>query len=649
MVMSSVDRTRQLCQFALTLGLLLLVETTVLAQPIRPGDPFSRFRRRGRGSQVLGTINGTLMPARFSRLRDNRGYYWTVTSDGSVRAGSTSWFRSAQALTIDGSSFSSSSRMMTTGQEHVLTGTARGYRVTRRVKLVASEGYVRYLDSFTNPYSKPRSLRVVLITNLRYAPRAVLTDKAKRYKPKKSRIKTKGAIIVQSSSRPTILHYWAGTKSAKLAVNNFSSTNFPHQWAFRVELAPKQTLTLATAIAQRRYKGTPAKGEIRKLMRPFTSGKFLSGVPIALRKTIVNDGGGNTFELATSGQLLKDVDELATRWQIERKKDTLIVDGQTLLKGQAKASNVKVVTRFGTADIPFAEVAMIRGGNGQGNIPQVHLRNGEVLVGDAQLVAATLQTTAGIPIKLAIDRLHTLLLAKRPADGKPTKEMKLLVQTQSGNRFAIRDKPSVELNAATAWGRVKVPMDRVASLVMRRTPYPMQLVSLRDGSRLKALLSGSEVKVASLRFGAIPLTPITVSSITRIGSTRTIVTVPHFLLVGNNRLIGTFAEKTLRIRTSSGVVVVKSPEIESIEGNSGSLRVTTSDQKLVVGTPVDDVVSISSLGTTWKVPSRHLVGFTRPKNPAKSAAKKTADAKRRPDFDAGDAGVPTRGRTKSRP
>ena len=628
---------------------VVLVASTnsVNAQP----NPFRRRPNgRARGPQTGGFPNSQLRTARFSTVRDSNGYYWTINSNGSVRSSSSSWFRSAQFLMINGVSFSNSaSPKMTNNQEYVLGGSGNGYQVTRLVKLISAGGYVRYVDSVTNPYNTRRTVNVELVTTLRYPPRAVLTDSGKSFVVGTGKKTTAAAVIVQNrSSYPTIIQYWGrGIKAANMSIQTISTSNLQYRWSFKVTLAPKQTWSLAHAIGLRAANGTvPTKSDIRGYLKPFYDKQFLAGIPSGVRRTIANGGGGFIEISASGGQLLKAVDEFAARWQLDRKEDTLIIDDDSQLKGTVKGTKLTMKTRYGTAEVPLAEVAMIRGGNGQGGIPKVFLRNGEVLVGDAEMTGAILDSKAGIPVKLSVPQLHTLVLARKPEDGKASKGMTMLVQTQTGNRFAISDKPAIQLSAATAWGRVTVPMKDVDSLVMQRVPYPMQMVRFRDGSKLKALLSGSQVKVGSLRFGEIPLVPITVASVTRISvSPAKSIGSPHFQLVGENILVGNFADKQLRLRTSEGVVSIKTDTISLIEVDGESLKVSGADGKGVVGTLINDVVSIKALGKTWQIPVRQLVSFTRPKKKATettaSKSQSSPDATSSVAFDpaAGDAGT----------
>ena len=592
---------------------------------LAPGRGGSKFRPRGRSK--------TLTTARFSTVRDSKGFSWTISSDGSVRSTSVSWFRSAQFLMVNGTSFSSSTRQMTSGQQYVLTGSANGYGIRRLVQLVGSEGYVRYIDSVTNPYSQRRKVNVQFVTTMRYPPRAVLSHDGKPYLASKKQRST-GSVILQSrSSYPAIIQYWGRGSKASLNVQRLSTSNLQYRWSFQINLAPKQTWTLAHGIALRNTASgrNLTSSEMKTLYQPFEAKTFLSGIPVQIRRTLVNTGGGFIELSPSAGQLLRAVDQFAARWQLDRKSDTLVVDDETQLKGKVTATKLQVTTRFGSAEIALADIAMIQGGNGSGGVQRVHLRTGEILVGDMQLPGATMQTDAGIPVKLSVDRLHTLVFSRKSNDGKASKEMAMLVQTQSGNRFAIREKPAFSLNAATAWGRVTVPMSDVVELRMQRSPYPMQIIQFRDGSRLKALLAGSQVKVGTLRFGEIGLVPITVSSLTRLSATQSkAILVPHFRLVGENVLVGSFVDKALRLRTSNGIVVVKTSEIQRVQQNGGTLQVTKKNGERVTGTLLDDVFSIKSLGKTWQLPARHLLTFTFPRKPADGAKAGSKTANSRP-------------------
>ncbi len=77
-----------------------------------------------------------LVPANFNGRTDSQGFNWDVSPNGQVVDGTNDCFDDAANLRVNNQQFQGAQHQMTAdGSEYVLTGSAAGLQVTRRVKI----------------------------------------------------------------------------------------------------------------------------------------------------------------------------------------------------------------------------------------------------------------------------------------------------------------------------------------------------------------------------------------------------------------------------------------------------------------------------------------------------------------------------------
>ncbi|MGH7129498.1 MAG: hypothetical protein ACREIV_13090, partial [Planctomycetaceae bacterium] len=306
-----------------------------------------------------------LVSARFSTKTDAMGFQWGFDQNGGIQYGTNSVFRMAEALVINGSGFSSSSRQMTPdGQEYVLAGNRDGIQIARRIRFDARRGLVRYVDSFFNPGTSPVTVNVGLSSMLRNTARGVLSDEGR---PVTTSLGEGGTGLVawqSSNSTPSVLFYLAA-KDSKLKPVIMNQGNSRFTFSYTLQIPPQKIVSVLHGIAQRRISGRPNAAELANLFAPFHGDEWLAGMERNVRQTIVNHTG--TLSLSPAGPLLQAAMNLADHWRIDAsEEDVLVLDADTQLAGDVPRGPVRVTTRFGETTVQMDDVLAIVGGAGVG-------------------------------------------------------------------------------------------------------------------------------------------------------------------------------------------------------------------------------------------------------------------------------------------
>jgi len=269
-----------------------------------------------------------------------------------------------------------------------------------------------------------------------------------------------------------------------------------------------------------------------------------------------------------------------------------------------------------------------------GRVPRLYLRDGEVMAGAIEAKGLRLKAEWGMEVPVAPEHLIALATRKGPRDGVPGPEAVALLATHTGDCLAVGGQRPIVLEAATAWGVLRVPLEELVHLGYVREPQPGHRVLLADGTRLTVLLRGETLEVQSLRFGPLRLAMCEIASLTRLGVKAKQATVADepdeqdaadasgeagFHLVGENRLAGVFDAAELRLVTASGVVPVHTRKVCRIErrGDEGGKASSGFDIELLGGMKLagrfeDRVLAIRRHNSVLRVPVQHIESFTTP-------------------------------------
>lgn len=604
-----------------------------------------------------------LVPAQFNRnVQDAMGFQWDVNQQGAIQSGTNRCFSSAGQLLVNGSSFSPSQQMMTAdGMEYVLTRTQSGVQVTRRVRIDVKSATLRYVESFHNPQTTPVTLDVKIMTSLRTSVSSVITDTGRPVSsssggrpmlpsmPGSPRLlsyvgapvlgeKDCGLLVTRSStSYPAVLIYLAGPRS-KLRPTLQRQSSYRFLFTYPVTVPPKKTVSIVHGLAQRNIGGTPDPKTLANYFKPFQSRDWTRNLPLAVRRSILNAGRSAYAEETPRSPLLQPVMNLADRWDVQRgKTDVLVQDEQTRVSGAVRGSSLTVETPFGKTAVPLGEVALLLGGGGIGRTQRVHLRNGEVLVGTVGAGELTLEAESGLEVELTPKQINLLFMHADPADGKPPPKAVALLKTHHGDQLALAaDSPS-KIRAATAWGPIEVPLAEIHYLYPIREPQPIHRLILNNKSRLSVILGGSELELATLRFGPVKLAP---GAIARLASVKAAgpseqpgedddqqqLKVPHCRLLGGNLLVGTVAAARLDLLTPAGLTPVDARLLRLVErqdedqqGPNPAFSIELANGTSLVGRFRDGVFPLRALGKVWKLPVHHVLAFRRPEQTPEEA------------------------------
>ncbi|MBN2475525.1 MAG: hypothetical protein JXB62_13015 [Pirellulales bacterium] len=616
--------------------------------------------------------SGNLVPAQFGRkVQDALGFAWNVNPQGTVQAASSQGFQMAGLLTVNGSSVSPSGAMMTAdGSEYLMSWSRSGVQITRRVRIDVKTSTVRFVESFHNPQTAPVHLDVKIMSTVQSSVRDVLTDTGKIVSSGgSSRIvtpnpfgsapstsntgipvlgeKDSGLLVTRSSSNhPAALIYLAGPRS-KLKPTLQRQGSYQFMFSYPVSVPAKETVSIVHGLAHRNIGGTPDAKGLAALFKPFQARDWTRDLPAEVRRSLLNAGGSYVQEETPRGPVLQAVMKLAGYWDVERGDDDVLVqDDQTRLTGSVLAGDLTVDTAFGKAAVPLEQVALLIGGGSVGRTMQLHLRNGEILVGPVAADEIVLASESGLKVKLTPRHINALFMHTDPADGQPPSGTLALLKTRHGDQLALGAESPSSLRAATAWGPIEVPLEKIDYLYPVRQPQPIHRLVLNDKSRLSLILSGSELDLTTLRFGQIKIAP---GAIARLASVQAAaeaeekeeanggdgegLKVPHCRLAGGNVLVGSIDPTPVELTTAAGItpldgrrVRLMQREDEDEPGANPEFTFELTNGTTLTGRFRDGVFPLRALDKAWKVPAYHVLAFEQPDHAAaEQSATSTAE------------------------
>lgn len=592
--------------------LLLAAACALLALPAHA------VQRRSRG----------LVPATFAPKVDALGFTWDINQrTGQVNRGTNYCFSSALVLKVNGQSFNSTQPKMTAdGSEYVLAAAnIRGVAVTRRIGVDIKVGAVRYVDTFKNAGSKPVSVTVTLRTQMSTNCQAVVSDTG-AHSPKSLGKKGCGIFAVQRPhyNRPSVLFHLA-TPKAKHKPSISIQSNYTFQFTYALKVPPRKAVSILHGIAQRRVGAVPDPKTLAGMFKPFNSRKWLRGVPLDVRRTIVNVRG-----LGPGGQGL----ELAglERLQVSRgNQDVLALGEETRLTGTATCARLAVTTRWGGTTIPFEKVAALVGAKCRSGSGGVYLRDGQVLGGTIEARGLRFMMSSGLAMDLGIETLDRLVTAASNNDGDPGEKISGWIETVDGDRLSLvrASDPggAPRLSAATPWGRRDIVLDDIRSLRTAAVPSLGHRVALKDGSRFLAFLDGPAVELGTFLFGAQKFEPAKIRSITARGDGASEeddsdeIDSPHLVLVGENVLVGKIDLAEVSFVAFGEVIPVPPEQIRAMHNVSeeeGTVGLPKGGGGLtfsadvwaggsVVGRVMQVVLPVRVGGDVWQIPARDIL------------------------------------------
>ena len=335
------------------------------------------------GAAPSGSLPANLVPAQFNVKQDALGFSWMFDGQGMVQGINNCAFQAGAVLRVDDNNvdFTSSGQAMMTpdGNEFVFVGTVdSNLRVTRRAKLDAATGSVRFLDTFQNTGAAPQQVNIQVTSNLRTnAAAAVLGPSGTPLGASTARFrrlqiqatlgpKDCGVVAVPQAGfpMPAAIFYLGGREQPPetVACQQYRP-RFP--FTFATSLPPQKDVHDHLWIVQRNAPPLDAKS-LAALFKAFQSRAWTADLPPAVRKSIANLGRTYSVEEVPAGS------HVATAAGCRRplfsragaKRTCGCQDEQSQLAGKLQGGEITVEGRFGKTTVPLDEVALIVGGAG---------------------------------------------------------------------------------------------------------------------------------------------------------------------------------------------------------------------------------------------------------------------------------------------
>jgi len=590
-----------------------------------------------------------LVPATFVNKVDALGFNWDINHQtGQVNRGTNYCFNGAQVLQVNGRNFSSNQPKMTAdGSEYVLTSTSvPGLEVTRRIRLDAKAGAVRYVDSFKNTGASAVNVSVTLRTQMGSQCQAVVSDLGT---PNPTSLGKKGCgiFVIQRPqyNRPSLLLYLASARS-KLKPTISNQNNYTFQSMYNLTVPPRKSVSVLHGIAQRRTNTTPDPKTLAGLFKPFKSRKWLSGLPADVRRTIVN-ARGLGFGAGGAARELVGLEQLDVA---RGNQDVLALGEETRLTGTATCARLVVRSGYGEATVPFEKVAALVGAKSRSGGPRVHLRDGQVFGGTIETEGFRFTMSSGLTMDLRMEALDRLVTSAAASDGDPGEKVSAWIETVDGDRLSLvrsgrtagledppvssrfaervrsdneRGDPNIRLSAATPWGQRDIRLADLRSLRSAASPSLGHRVALKDGSRFLAFLDNRAVELDTLLFGTRKFEPAQIRAIVARGNGASEeddaedIDSPHLVLVGENMLAGRIDLAEVRFVTFGEVIPVPPEQMRSLRNVSdedgtrfGGGQTFSADVwagGTVVGRIMEVVLPVRVGDEVWQVPTRDIV------------------------------------------
>lgn len=584
----------------------------------------------------------SLVPASFRHVQDAHGHRWDVQPNGMISDGYNDCFDGAMNLRINNAEFhgSSNNKMRPDGQEYVLSHTVNNVHVTRRVLIDTKRGAARYLDILQSKQANQATLNVQLRTQLGGSCQQVVASSGKPFTGALGKRDFGICAIQPQTHRPSVFFMVADPRSkTKPAISAHDRRTIT--FSYNLKLKPQETVTLMHVIAQRRAmipSGVPALAKQFYHRRPLDP-----QVPRDLRKTLLNIRLGPIDDF-DAGPLLQTVMDLSEHFAVARGQgDFLVLGEEAQFQGQVGDGHLLMRTRFGSTRIPIDQVAMLIGGNGERRPMQLHLRNGEVLVGEASTDGEVVfHGERGLDVKLRPSTLDLLLLrTNKEIDGKPDAESAVMINTQTGDRLAVRNAEQTVVELATPWGPLSTKLNEIGRVWLEEDPVPHYRILLANRTRVPVVPATASMKVDTERWGQVDVRLADVNSLSNLrlqklkneddeSEAEVEMPLPYCRLAGSSQLVCTIDLDVLPLRTATGVLNVATSQVASLarseDDTSSTVNIQLVSGREIVGQLQLPVLSIRTGKQLWRVPLKHFLEARLRKPGAESTSPKESKA-----------------------
>lgn len=569
-----------------------------------------------------------LIQARFNTVTDSLGFIWSVRNGGTVMVPNV--INQSFHIAVDGDGVSFQREMMSAdGQEYFFTANLDGLTITRRVRMNAKENYCRYFETITNTSSEARNLEFSI--NARTTGRMQVNGAAAGNRQMPLPDKDPGVIlgaIQKPAGQPQPSIVWVlASPGAKVRPILQIEQGTEIKAAYPLVIPPGSSVSIAHAVAVRRLDPKTSGKKTAEVFAPMSVPRLLASLPMKERKDFGNYAPASGDGEEGGPGRLHALEALLEAADISRdKSDTVLLDAGSKVTGTVSGGALSIETEFGKAEIPWAEIAGIAGGAGAQRTTRVFLRDGEILAGAVAGEKMTMATDGGLTFEIALDRIDLLALRKGSGDGRPAEAAAALLTTQHGDCLAVARQPSGEIDVATPWGILRLPLSDVARLDYVREPFPGHVLTLTDGSRIPVMLRGVEWQLPTVRFGKVKIAPQSVREV-RSTATKARPTgtdgadgepVSAFCeLSGEHRLAGVIDLAEIHLATAKITTPLDPKKISTLtraggEDRGALVKIKLADGQELSGQLVESTLPIRSGERVWRVPASHIVSVNVP-------------------------------------
>lgn len=565
-----------------------------------------------------------LVPAAFGIWTDRAGSSWSVEASGNLsRIGST-MVNSGLALLIDEEKFVPQTPMMTPdGRELVIAGaplaTVPGLRVQRRIRILDDPGGLRYVELFHNESADPIRLSVGLATSFSGNFKTFLSDRG-RSEPLLMGPSETGVIVLPGtaqSSRAFLFTLADADAEGKATIS--SQNRYGLTFRYPLQLAPGESAALVHHVAQVVVPQSFDRRTLLELCRPYALGHLRSGFDPAWAGLVVN--AREPAEFSPRAMLA------AGDWSslgIEPGSSDLLAAGEgTRLSGKAEGGPVKLISSYGSSEIPLERIAAIAGGRGRGaGRSRLFLRDGQILSGTIEVPGLAFAPGGGSRLALDPATLDRLVMAAANPSRGWSGSFSAMIETHDGDRIGVLDGKAPALSLATPWGIATISFEDLFWLAPAPEGMPGFRVVLRNGTRLSGLLDSGGLTFSSPDQESVTIPISHVKAIlTRAGVESKTEAAPAGTvlgLVGGGMVVGPISDTTLLLQTEGTRIETVLAEVRRFvrvdpgvslpmgEGDQARIRLERWDGGTVEGTTRMETLSVEVNGRTWQVPLRDI-------------------------------------------
>jgi hypothetical protein len=325
------------------------------------------------------------------------------------------------------------------------------------------------------------------------------------------------------------------------------------------------------------------------------------------------------------------------------RNDVLAIGPQTRLLGTASCGDLKIITDFGEAEIPFEKVAALIGARfGSGRVSRLLLRDGQALSGVVTASDLRFVMPSGAKLNLEMENLDRLVRGKKDGEGEWAEGISAVLETVKGDRISLMGSDDIAFHGATPWGAIRFTLDDILWIAPPEDEAIGYQIEFKDGSRFFAFLAGDEVNIRTSLFGDRKMHPREIRAIVtdaaRIRAREKdraqmlpAPAQPHVALAGGQKVIGRINGEVIRVIAGAELIELPPDTIRlmrALDGYDGGPSLEGPEFQIelwgggsIVGNIKDSLIPIQVRQELWQVPIGDIVELVSPQPRIPDAAR----------------------------